>query len=255
MKRTLKQKLKAGETMIGSWITFSDPAIAEIMAKSGFDWLAIDMEHSSLSSDQAQQIIRVIDLCGITPLVRVKENNPDLIKGFMDAGAHGVIVPMINSKEEAERAVSAVKYPPLGTRGVGLSRAQNYSMDLESYYRWNQDNSLVFVQVEHIKAVENLESIMEVDGVDGFFLGLYDLSGSLNCTGDFEHPMLKAALERVFQKSEEKGYLKGQHVVNPKPELIQEAITKGVTFIGYGVDFLFFDEKIKRDLKQIKEMR
>ncbi|MBT6438329.1 MAG: 2,4-dihydroxyhept-2-ene-1,7-dioic acid aldolase [Flavobacteriales bacterium] len=252
MKSNLKQKLKSGDTTIGSWITFSDPAIAEIMAKSGFDWLAIDMEHSSLSFTQAQQIIRVVDLCGVTPLVRVMDNNPNLIKRFMDAGAHGIIVPMINTQEEAKRAVSAVKYPPLGKRGVGLSRAQNYSLDFDSYYEWNQENSLVIVQVEHIKAIENLESIMEVEGVDGFFIGPYDLSSSLNCTGNFEHPKMIAAMELVIKKSKDNGYVMGQHIVNPIPEHFQQCLKKGITFIAYGVDFLFIGEKIRNDLKIIK---
>ena len=158
------------EITIGSWITFSDPAIAEIMAKSGFDWLVVDMEHSALSMNQAQEIIRIINLCNVIPLVRVMENNPNLINRFMDIGAHGVIIPMVNSKSDAERAVNAVKYPPMGTRGVGLSRAQNYSLDLESYQEWNQKNSIVIVQIEHIKGVENLQSIIDVDGIEHIIL-------------------------------------------------------------------------------------
>ena len=120
------------------------------------------------------------------PLVRVMENNRDLIKRFMDAGSHGVVVPLVNSKKDAEKAVSAVKYTPVGTRGVGLRRAQFYSLDFEIYRKWNQENSVVIVQIEHINAVENLEAIMSTDCVDGFIIGLYDLSGSMGCPGNFE---------------------------------------------------------------------
>jgi 2-keto-3-deoxy-L-rhamnonate aldolase RhmA len=255
MMKSLKQKLQTRDLTIGSWITFSDPAIAEIMAKSGFDWLAIDMEHSGLSFSQAQQIIRVIDLCKVPPLVRVQENNPDTIKKFMDAGSHGVIVPLVNSKADAEKAVSAVKYPPIGTRGVGLSRAQNYCMDFNTYYKWNQENSIVIVQIEHIKAVDNLESIMKVEGVDGFILGLYDLSGSLGCPGEFDHPKMKETLDYVVHEAKEKGFLIGQHVVDPKPELVKEKIKQGMKFIGFGVDFLFFGETIRSSMEQIKSFK
>src|SRR3972149_4262048 len=113
---SLKNKLKNRKISLGSWITIGHPAIAEIMAKSGFDWLTVDMEHSAITLHQAQQLIQIIELCGVTPLVRVGENNPNLIKRVMDAGSHGVIVPMVNTKEDAKRAVDAVKYPPMGKR-------------------------------------------------------------------------------------------------------------------------------------------
>ena len=250
--KNLKNKLSKKELTIGSWITLSDPAIAEIMSKSGFDWLAVDMEHSGLSFDQAQGIIRIIDLYDITPFVRVMENNPDLIKRFMDAGAHGVIVPLVNSKSDAEKAVNAVKYPPLGTRGIGLSRAQNYSLDLENYRKWNQENSIVIVQLEHIKAVENLESIMSVNGVDGFIIGLYDLSGSLGYPGNFEHPKVKEALDEIYKKSKKFDYLMGQHIVDPDPQQVLDKIQEGIKFIGFGTDFLFLGENCKRSLNKIR---
>ena len=250
---TFKNKLKNRQLTIGSWITLGDPAIAEIMSMSGFDWLAVDMEHSGLSFEQAQGIIRIIDLCDIPPLVRVMENNPDTIKRFMDAGAHGVIVPLVNSKSDAEKAVNAVKYPPLGTRGVGLSRAQKYSMDLESYRKWNQKNSIVIVQVEHIKAVENLESIMSVKGVDGFIIGLYDLSGSLGYPGNFEHPKVKEAVDEIHKKSKKYNYLMGQHIVNPDPQQVLNKIKEGIKFIGFGVDFLFLGEFCRSCMNEIKK--
>jgi len=252
-KKELKSRLKNREVTIGSWITMSDPAIAEIMSMSGFDWLAIDMEHSGLSHNQAQDILRVIDLCGVVPLVRVMENNPDLIKKFMDNGAHGVIVPLVNTKNDAEKAVSAVKYPPIGTRGVGLGRAQRYSQDLEEYVNWNQKKSVVIVQVEHIKAVENLESIMSVDGVDGFMVGLYDLSGSLGCPGDFENPSVLEALDEIHNKSKKFHYLMGQHIVKPAPQHVLNKINEGYRFIGFGVDFLFLGEYVKNSLGEIKK--
>ena len=137
----LKKRLLARELTIGSWITIGNPVVAEVMANVGYDWLTIDMEHSAITMENAQDIIRVIDLCGVVPLVRVGHNDPNLIKRVMDAGAHGVIVPMVNSRDEAEKAVRSVKYPPLGFRGVGLARAQKYGMDFEDYKKWNEKNS------------------------------------------------------------------------------------------------------------------
>jgi 2-dehydro-3-deoxyglucarate aldolase len=253
-KETLKTRLDKKEITVGSWITMNDPSVAEIMSAAGFDWLTVDMEHSGLSFSQAQDLIRVIELCGVTPLVRVMENNSDQIKKFMDIGAHGVIVPQVNTKGDAEKAVNAVKYPPFGTRGVGLSRAQNYSLDLDDYVKWSQENSVVIIQVEHIKAVENLESIMSVNGVDGFIIGLYDLSGSLGCPGDFEHPRVTDALEEIKNKANRYNYLMGQHIVKIDPQQVLDKIKQNIRFIGFGVDFLFLGEYCKRSLREIKKM-
>jgi 2-dehydro-3-deoxyglucarate aldolase len=118
----LKKKLHDSQLVLGSWITIGNSIIAEIMAKSDFDWLAVDMEHSVITLHDAQQLIQIIELSDVAPLVRVSENNPTLIKRVMDAGAHGVIVPMINRKDEAEQVVRSVKYPPNGLRGVGRMR-------------------------------------------------------------------------------------------------------------------------------------
>lgn len=248
----LKEKLLKRELTIGSWITFSDPAVAEIMARAGFDWLTLDMEHGSLSMDQAQQIVRTVDLCGVPLLVRVMENNPELIKRYMDMGAHGVLVPLVNSQRDAERAVNAVKYPPGGTRGVGLARAQRYSLDLATYMKWNQEKSIVIVQIEHIRAVENLEAIMAVEGVDGMLIGPYDLSGSLGCPGEFDHPTVREALDEIYRISKAHGYLLGQHVVKPDPGLVQEAVERGVRFVGFSDDFLYLGESCRSLLRGVR---
>ena len=124
MRSTLKKSLKTGKVSIGSWLTVGHSSIAEIMVEAGFEWLVIDMEHSAITLNEAQSLIQVIGLSGRDPLVRVGENNPYLIKRVMDAGAHGVIVPMVNTKEEAINAVNPLKYPPRGKGGVGLARAR-----------------------------------------------------------------------------------------------------------------------------------
>lgn len=249
---SLKEKLYNKELTIGSWITLGHPAIAEIMAKAGFDWLTVDMEHSAITLHQAQQLIQVIDLCGVSPLVRVGDNDPTLIKRVMDAGAHGVIVPMVNSADDAERAVRAVKYPPTGTRGVGLARAQGYGLEFERYRDWVKDESVVIVQIEHIEAVNNLENILSVEGVDGFIVGLYDLSGSLGKPGEFDCPEVIDALNRVKAVSKEMDVLSGFHVIPPDHKEMEKKKEEGYRFIGFSLDTLFIGHKCNSELKRIR---
>src|SRR5579871_6870495 len=120
---SLKSKLRAGQVSVGTWVTLGHPAIAEIMASAGFDWVVVDLEHSVISIEQAGNLIRTIEQCGVAPLVRLTSNDAEQAKRVMDAGAHGIIVPMVKSAGDAQRAVSMVRYAPEGSRGVGLGRA------------------------------------------------------------------------------------------------------------------------------------
>lgn len=239
MMNVLKNKILNRERTIGSWLTIGSTVTAEIMARAGYDWLTVDMEHSAITLDIAQEMIRVIDLNGVPALVRVGHNQPNLIKRVMDCGAAGVIVPMVNSAEEAEQAVASVKYPPRGFRGVGLARAQDYGWGFEEYKQWNEDNSIVIVQVEHIDSVNNLEAILAVDGVDGFIVGPYDLSGSLGVPGQFDHPDVVAALNKVRKISEERDALSGFHVIPPDMEPLQVKYDEGYKFVAHSIDIMF----------------
>lgn len=246
---TLKEKLKNRKLSIGAWITIGHNTIAEIMSRAGFDWLVIDMEHSALSMAQCQELVRVIELSGIPPLVRVGANDPLLIKQAMDAGAHGVIVPMVNSRTDAERAVKSVKYPPKGNRGVGLARAQGYGASFDEYKKWQEAESIVIVQIEHINAVDHLEEILEVEGIDGIMVGPYDLSGSLGVPGNFEDPRMLSALGKIQRITLEKNISLGYHVVSSDPKLVEKKIKEGYTFISFGVDFLFLGDNCRSGLK------
>jgi 2-keto-3-deoxy-L-rhamnonate aldolase RhmA len=249
---TLKDRLKDRELTVGSWLTIGNTTVAEIMARAGYDWLTIDMEHSAITLDIAQDLIRVIELCGVAPLVRVGVNDATLIKRVMDAGAHGVIVPMVNSREDAEKAVASVQYPPAGFRGVGLARAQKYGTDFEGYKKWNERQSVVIVQIEHIKAVENMEKILAVPGVDGFIIGPYDLSGSLGVPGQFDHPEMLKALNRVKEVSEKTNALSGFHVVPPDLQAFQEKVREGYKFLAYSLDTLMLGVQSKLVFNNIR---
>jgi len=251
--KTLKNKLKSRELTIGSWITIGHASIAEIMAKVGFDWLTVDMEHSAITLSQAQNLIQIIELSGITPLVRVGENKATLIKRVMDAGAHGVIVPMVNTAEDARKAVNAVKYPPIGTRGVGLARAQGYGLEFEKYKRWVNKETIVIVQIEHIKGVDNLKDILGVDGVDGFIVGPYDLSASVGKPGELNHPELVDIQNNIIKIAKNHSVVPGFHVVPPNPEEVTGKIREGYRFIGFSLDTLFIGTQCRNGLAKIKE--
>ncbi len=221
---------------VGTWITLGHPAIAEIFSSAGFDWLAVDLEHSSITLREAEDLIRVIDLKQTVPLVRLSTNNPEQIKRVMDAGAHGVIVPMVNDAKQATQAVDSVKYPPAGNRSFGLARAQEYGEAFEQYRNWQVDHSIVVVQIEHIDAVNNLTEILNVDGVDAYFVGPYDLSGSLGIPGQFDHPRFLEAMERIKEVGVASGKPGGRHVIEPEPDLLNAAIAQGDRFIAYSLD-------------------
>lgn len=252
-KKSLKTKLKNNSFTLGSWITLGNTSIAEIMAQCGFDWLTIDMEHSVITLDIAQQLIQVIESYNIVPLVRVGENNPNLIKRVMDAGSHGVIVPAVNTKEDAEAAVKAVKYPPMGTRGVGLARAQGYGFNFDDYASTINEKSVVIAQIEHIDAVENLGEILSVEGIDGCIIGPYDLSASLGIPGNFDHPKVKMALKRVEQVCKDKKVALGMHVIPPDYKLVLEQISKGYTFLAFSLDTLFLGTICREQVTNLKK--
>ena len=250
--KSISKKIRSSKLTIGSWITLANTAIAEIMAKSGFDWLAVDMEHSAITLADAQQLIQVIELSGSMPLVRVEENNPTIIKRVMDAGAYGVIVPMVNSKKDAINAVNSVKYPPRGTRGVGLARAQGYGLSFEKYKKWVNKNSVVIVQIEHIDAIDALEEILAVNGVDASMIGPYDLSASLGHPGDFKRKDFRLALQRYLKVCKKLNKPAGFHSVPADYAKLKDRIREGFKFVAFSFDALFLGTKIKKELKRIK---
>jgi 2-dehydro-3-deoxyglucarate aldolase len=253
MQNSLKKRLAAGEAALGSWITLANPGLAEIMARSGFDWLAVDLEHSVITIREAEELIRVVGLCGAAPLVRLSWNDSVQIKRVMDAGAHGVIVPMVNSAAEAEAAVAAVYYPPRGTRGVGLGRASRYGAGFAAYQEWLEDNALVIVQVEHIRAVENLEAILDTPGVDGFLVGPYDLSGSLGRPGDFGHPDFQSAMARIREVAAARNALSGIHVIEPDTAALRERLDQGYRFVAYSLDIRMLDTACRQGVAVLKD--
>ncbi|WP_347888667.1 aldolase/citrate lyase family protein [Nitrosomonas europaea] len=249
---SLKTRLARHELTIGSWITLGHPSVAEIMAKAGFDWLVLDTEHSVLELSEVQAIIQILDGQQCPAIVRLTSNHPDQIKRVMDAGASGIMVPMIKSAEDARAAVNAVYYPPEGTRGVGLARAQGYGASFQAYRQWLRDNAVIIAMIEHIQAIENIDAILSTPGIDAYIIGPYDLSGSMGRPGELEHPDVQAAIRQILQAGIRHHKAGGVHVIEPDPAMLQQRIEQGFTFLGYSLDIRMLDSLCRNHLNIIR---
>ncbi len=251
---SIKNKLSKNIVFLGSWITLAHPGIAEIMASSGFDWLAIDLEHSTITIKEAEELIRVISLSNVTPLVRLTSNNEEQIKRVMDAGADGVIVPMIKTVDDVMRVVDAIKYPPQGKRGVGLARAQGYGARFDEYLDWQKDNSIIIIQIEHIDAVNNLEALLAIDDVDGFIIGPYDLSASMGIPGQFDHADFIVVMKKITEIASQTEVPSGIHIIEPDVEQIKRRIEDGYRFIAYSLDIRMLDVSCSNAVNTFSEL-
>jgi 2-keto-3-deoxy-L-rhamnonate aldolase RhmA len=187
-------RLRAGATLLGSIVALGSPEVAEMFSRAGFDWLLIDTEHAPLDPLAAQGLLQA---ARCPCLVRVPAGEEALIKKALDLGAAGVVVPQVNSAGEAERIVRYCRYPPQGSRGVGIARAHGYGLDFREYVALANDNVIVMLQIEHIEAVNNIESIARVPGVDALMIGPYDLSGSMGKLGEVNDLEVEQAIETV----------------------------------------------------------
>lgn len=244
----LKDKLNRREETIGSWLTINHQSVVEIMATGGFEWLVIDMEHGAIDVADAMNLMGHIQGNQMDALVRVSKNEEVIIKRVMDAGAQGVIVPMVNTRAEAEYAVGCVRYPNEGKRGVGLSRAQHYGLHFPEYKQWLENHSVLIVQVEHIQAVQNLEEILNVPGIDGIIVGPYDLSASMGMPGKFDDPAVIEALAQVEKIGSERGINLGFHVIPPVAHQLAEKRDKGYNFLAFSLDFLFLGQNVREQM-------
>ncbi len=250
---SLKNKLKNNELTLGSWITIGNSSIVDVMASAGFDWLVVDIEHTSIDLSTVHNLIATIQSNNMKALVRVSKNEEVIIKRVLDMGADGIIVPMVTSKKEALEAIDYAKYPPIGKRGVGLFRAQKYGLGFEDYKKWVNDELVVIAQIEHIDAVENIDEILEVDGIDGTIIGPYDLSGSMGTPGDYYRDEVQSAIQKVKKACIKHNKPYGFHVIESDPSSLQTKIKEGCTFLAYSVDFFFLGDMVRDGMKKIKD--
>ena len=239
---------------IGTWIQIGHPVIGEILGNAGFDWVAVDGEHSDIDVQGFTDVLRGLYGRGPEPFIRVRENDTLAIRQVLDAGARGIIVPLVNNAEEAEKAVAAAKYPPQGIRGFCFSRMNEYGVKFDEYVKTANDDIAVVVMIESQEAIENIDEILSVEGVDGVFIGPYDLSGSYGIPGQTSHPSVREGCKKVLQVCARVGKSAGLHVVIPTEENIKKAIEDGFTFIAIGVDTVFLDYSSVKALGIAKEI-
>lgn len=233
--QAIRAKLCNGGHSIGSWMQIPHPSVAEIMGQAGYDWVAVDLEHGAVAVHQLPDLFRALELGNTLPLARIAHGQPKDCKQALDAGAGGIIVPMIESAEQLIAVRDACRWPPAGTRGVGFSRANLFGKHFEEYRKEAQAPLLV-AMIEHHQAVARLEAILEVDGLDAILIGPYDLSASMGLTAQFDHPDFCTTMEIIRTLAAAKSIPAGVHVVAPSPEQLRQRLGEGYRFLAYSID-------------------
>jgi 2-dehydro-3-deoxyglucarate aldolase len=254
MKNKFRKALLERKLTLGAWMQIGHPAVAEIFARAGFDWVCVDLEHGAIDIESMTNIFRTVDAFDCVPVARLPLNDPIWIHRSLDAGARALIIPMVKNAAEAEAAIREAKYPPRGVRGFGYSRANMHGMDFEEYIASANDEIAMIMQIEHKDAIENLEEIVNVPGVDSLFIGPLDLSGSMGITGQLKHPDMVAALEKYKSVANAKSLSYGTHIVRPDSENISDAVSQGYTMIALGLDNVFLDQASTTAIRDAKKV-
>ncbi|HST57963.1 MAG TPA: aldolase/citrate lyase family protein [Longimicrobium sp.] len=248
MIKNFREALRRGTPLNGVLVTMPSPEVVEILSTAGFDWLFFDLEHSPTTFQDLQNLIRIASprcFCA----VRVPENNPVYISRALDVGAEGVILPRISSAAEAQQAVAWSKYPPRGTRGIGVGRAQSYGRELEEYLRHANDYIAVILQIEDAEGARNAREIARVEGVDALFVGPYDLSASLGVTGQVGHPSVQDAIAQVAScRSGDTAV----GIFSLDPAALRARAEAGFTLLACGVDTTLLAQGAKIVLDELK---
>ncbi len=248
----LKEKLSMGEPAFGAAISVPCMDVAEALASLGFDWLFIDMEHAPLGFRDVQNILQAVEHTGATPVVRVPWNDPVYVKRVLDLGVYNVIIPWVNSREEAEAAVRACRYPPRGIRGCGPRRASLYGLKMREYLESADSEVMVIVQVETVKAVKNLKDILSVEGVGATLVGPADLSASLGFLGQLDRPEVKETIRKIAEAHAGTGVIPG---IATSPSGAVEYLEMGFRLLSVGGDIGFMIDSGRRVLEKLKSLK
>jgi len=243
----IRKKLLSKKVTLGSWMQLPNASVAEIIGHSGYDWVAVDLEHGSISIHQLPDIFRALELGDTLPLARVSEPHPKDCMQALDAGAGGVIVPMIESAMQLQNISDSIRWPPAGNRGVSFNRANLYGEHFNSYLDEAQ-NPLLVAMIENTNAIENLEDILNVRGLDSILIGPYDLSASMGLTAQFNHSEFIDAVEYIKQTSKKLKIACGIHIVSPSISDLEKRIIDGYQFLAYSIDSVFLGHYAKNPL-------
>ncbi len=252
--KNIKAMLKEGKVCLGTWIQIGSPTVAELMARQGFDWAAIDLEHTEITMDKVADIFRGFKNTGTAPMARVVENDTMAIRRVLDCGAAGVIVPLVNNAEDARRAVAAAKYPPEGIRGYAFCRPNEWGEDFDEYVKTANEEIAVIVMIESKEAVENIDAILDVEGVDGIFIGPYDMSGSYGVPGQTSHPLVTEGCKKVLEACKRHHKAPGMHNVLPNAENVRQNIEDGYLFLALGIDTVFLKDGLKEAVTTARDV-
>lgn len=250
----LKESLRSRTLTIGSWVMLGNVSVIEIMKHADFQWLVVDLEHTDIDLKNARILISTIQASGMQALVRVSKNEEVIIKRILDMGADGIIVPNVCSREDAIQAVNYSKYPPQGTRGVGLFRAQEYGLGFNEYLEKTKNQQVIIAQIEHINAVNSIEEILTVKDIDGFIIGPYDMSASMGMPGMYHKQEVKDAVSKVLNACKKAGKSVGFHVVETEPQQVKDKIEEGCNLIAYSIDYIYLRDMAINKMKELKEM-
>jgi 2-dehydro-3-deoxyglucarate aldolase len=249
MKVSFRRKLTRGDLLIGTIITLPSPEITEIFCQSGFDWLFVDLEHSALSIKDAQVILQSAAQ-QVSCVIRVPSINEIWIKKALDIGPSGIIIPNVQTAEEAKLVVQLCKYPPEGVRSVGTSRASGYGENFQEYVATANDETAVIIQIEHRDAVNNIEDIIKVSGIDCLFVGPYDLSASMGKTGLTTDPDVQNAIMQVKKCAEQEKIPLG--IFGATADAVKPYIQSGFKLIAVGADTLLIGKAAKNITDRLK---
>jgi len=235
---SIRENLTNGGYSIGSWMQIPHTSIAEIMGQAGYEWVAVDMEHGAISVHQLPDLFRALELGNTLPLVRVAQGKIKDCKQALDAGAGGIIVPMVENAEQLRQVRDATRWPPSGNRGVGFSRANLFGKHFDEYIAEAQQPLLV-AMIEHINAVDELDDILKVEGLDAIMIGPYDLSASMGLTAKFNNQNFIDVIQVIKNKSNRAKIPCGIHIVNPSEDELRKKISDNYNFIAYSIDGVF----------------
>jgi 2-keto-3-deoxy-L-rhamnonate aldolase RhmA len=249
MTQQFRKKLLSGELLIGPMVTLTSSDVAELFAEVGFDWLFVDAEHGPFSARELQNVLQGAGK-DMSCVIRLPVGDEGSIKTALDVGAAGIIAPQVNTQEQAERIVRAAKYAPEGARGVGIARASRFGLNFNYHIESANQTTAVIVQAEHIEAVNNIEKIVRVPGIDAIFIGPYDLSASLGLMGQVGHPEVTGAIDRITEACREVNLKLGIFGVSAKA--VRPYIEKGFTLIVAGVDTLLMGQAAAALLAELK---
>jgi len=249
MNNLFKKRLIQGDLQIGTIVTLPSTEVAEVLCLAGFDWLFVDLEHSAMGVQDAQAILQAASP-KVPCVIRVPAIDEVWIKKCLDAGAAGIIVPQIRTSEDAGRAVQLCRYPPVGSRGVGIARAQAYGAGFTDYVARANDEIAVVVQIEHVDAVANLDSIISVPGIDALFVGPYDLSGSMGKLGQVKDPEVQAAIAQVKLTAGRAGIPLG--IFGTTAEAVMPHIADGYKLIAVGTDAVMLGAMARETLATLR---